>query len=77
MNKEKLNAHRFYLFTDGLSESLDKNKNELGIKGTKETINNNFNSSLEVELTSITKEIIDNSEKNKLTDDLTVVVIGK
>jgi len=77
VNKEKLNAHRFYLFTDGLSESLDKNKNELGIKGTKETINNNFNSSLEVELTSITKEIMDNSEKNKLTDDLTLVVIGK
>ena len=77
INKEKLNGHRFYAFTDGLSESLDKNKDELGINGAKETINNNYNSNLEVELNSISKEIIDNTEKDKLADDLTILVIGK
>jgi len=77
VNKEKLNRNRFYLFTDGLSESLDKNKNELGIKGSKETINNNYNSNLEAELNNISKEIIKNTEKDKLSDDLTILVIGK
>jgi Amt family ammonium transporter len=42
INKEKLNGHRFYIFTDGLSESLDKDKEELGIEGAKIIINNNI-----------------------------------
>ena len=77
LNKEKLNGNRFYAFTDGLSESLNLNLEELGIKGAKEIINNNYNSSLEVELNSISKEVINNSEKDILSDDLTVLVIGK
>ena len=77
LNKEKLNGKRFYAFTDGLSESLNLNLEELGIGGAKEIINKNYNSSLEVELNSISKEVINNSEKEILSDDLTVLVIGK
>jgi len=77
INKEKLNGYRFYAFTDGLSESLNKNKEEIGIDGAKEIINNNNNSNLEIELNSIAKEILSNSGKNKLEDDLTVLTIGK
>ena len=77
VNKEKLNGHRFYIFTDGLSESLDKDKEELGIEGAKIIINNNFNSSMEDELNNISKEIKENSAKDKLDDDLTIVIIGR
>ena len=77
VNKEKLNGHRFYIFTDGLSESLDKDKEELGIEGAKIIINNNFNSSMEDELNNISKEIKENSAKDKLDDDLTIVTIGR
>ena len=77
IDEKKLNGHRFYAFTDGLSESLNKNKEEIGIEGTKEIINNNNNSNLEMELNSIAKEILKNSGKNKLDDDLTVLTIGK
>ena len=77
VNKEKLNGHRFYIFTDGLSESLDKDKEELGIEGAKIIINNNFNSSMEDELNNITKEIKENSAKDTLDDDLTIVIIGR
>ena len=77
LNKEKLNGKRFYAFTDGLSESLDLKLEELGIVGTKKIINKNYNSSLDVELNSISKEVINNSEKEMLSDDLTLLVIGK
>jgi len=40
-------------------------------------INNNFNSSLEDELKNISKEVLNNSSKDKLDDDLTVLIIGK
>ena len=77
INKEKLNGYRFYAFTDGLSESLNTNKEEIRIDGAKEIINNNNNSNLEIELNSIAKEVLSNSGKNKLDDDLTVLTIGK
>jgi Amt family ammonium transporter len=77
INKKNLNGHRFYSFTDGLSESLNKNNKEIGIEGTKKIINNNFNSSLTSELDNISKEVLSNSQKNKLNDDLTILTIGK
>ena len=67
--KKILNGNRFYSFTDGLSESLDKNNEEVGIEGSKKIINNNFNSSLADELDNISKEVISNSSKDKLDDD--------
>ena len=77
INKKKLNGKRFYVFTDGLSESLDENNKELGIAGAKRIINRNFNSAVKVELTNISKEVIDKSRKKILSDDLTIVTIGK
>ena len=76
-NKKKLNGKRFYVFTDGLSESLDENNKELGIAGAKEIINRNFNSVVKVELTNISKEVVGKSRKKILSDDLTIVTIGK
>ncbi len=77
VNKKNLNGHRFYSFTDGLSESLNKNNEEIGIEGTKKIINNNFNSNLTDELDNISKEVLSNSYKDKLNDDLTVLTIGR
>ena len=77
INKKKLNGKRFYVFTDGLSESLDENNKELGIAGAKRIINRNFNSAVKVELTNISKEVVGKSKKKILSDDLTIVTIGK
>ena len=76
-NKKKLNGKRFYVFTDGLSESLDEKNKELGIVGAKGIINRNFNSVVKVELTNISKEVVGKSRKKILSDDLTIVTIGK
>ena len=76
-NKKKLNGKRFYVFTDGLSESLDEKNKELGIDGAKRIINSNFNSAVKVELTNISKEVVGKSRKKILSDDLTIVTIGK
>ena len=76
-NKKKLNGKRFYVFTDGLSESLDEKNKELGIAGAKRIINRNFNSAVKAELTNISKEVIGKSRKKILSDDLTIVTIGK
>ena len=77
VNKSKLNGYRFYAFTDGLSESLDKNNKEIGIEGSKEVINRNFNKNPDDELNLIAKEIAANANNKNLSDDLTLIVIGK
>ena len=77
INKINLNSNRLYAFTDGLSESLDENNQEIGIEGSKKVINNNFSKNINDELNNITKEITDSSKIKKLSDDLTIVVIGK
>ena len=85
----KLNGGRIYCFTDGFSECMDENNQEIGIDGVKELILKHENSSLEKELENATEEIRlkslkkDTIEKgikeNKdiLDDDLTIIVIGK
>ena len=60
-----------------MSESLDENNQEIGIEGSKKVINNNFSKNVNDELNNITKEITDSSKIKKLSDDLTIVVIGK
>lgn len=77
VKKEKLNDHRFFAFTDGLSESLNKKEEEIGIQGSKDIINSNHNQDLKSQLLNITKEVIKISGKNKLSDDLTILAIGK
>ena len=85
----KLNGGRIYCFTDGFSECLDENKQEIGIDGVKELILKHTNSSLQKELTSATeeirlkslkKEIVEDGVKKDndiLDDDLTIIAIGK
>ena len=77
INSINLNSNRLYAFTDGLSESLDENNQEIGIEGSKKVINNNFSNNINDELNNITKEITTSSKIEKLSDDLTIVVIGK
>jgi len=85
----KLNGGRIYCFTDGFSECLDENKQEIGIDGVKELILKHSNTSLQKELTSATEEIRlkslkkviveDGVKKDNdiLDDDLTIIAIGK
>jgi len=89
LEKFKLNGGRVYCFTDGFSESLDENKQEIGIEGVKDLINKHKNSSLKKELESATEEIRQKSLKKDykekgieessdiLDDDLTIIGIGK
>ena len=77
INRINLNSNRLYAFTDGLSESLDENNEEIGIEGSKKVINNNFSNNINDELNNITKEVTTSSKIEKLSDDLTIVVIGK
>ena len=85
----KLNGGRIYCFTDGFSECLDENKQEIGIDGVKELILKHTNSSLQKELTSATEEIRLKSLKKEIVEDgvkkdndilddyLTIIEIGK
>ena len=85
----KLEGGRVYCFTDGFSECLDENKEEIGIDGVKELIKKHKNSSLKKELESATEEIRQKSLKKDykekgikessdiLDDDLTIIGIGK
>ncbi len=89
LEKFKLNDSRVYCFTDGFSESLDENKNEIGIDGVKELLKRNQNSKLKIELEKVTEEIRQKSlkkeykekgleeDKGILDDDLTILGIGK
>tara|TARA_B100001741_G_scaffold284775_1_gene260551 strand:- start:715 stop:1263 length:549 start_codon:yes stop_codon:yes gene_type:complete len=89
LEKFKLNSSRVYCFTDGFSESLDENKNEIGIDGVKELLKRHQNSKLKIELQKATEEIRQKSlkkeykekgfkeDKSILEDDLTILGIGK
>ena len=76
-NTKQLNNHRFYTFTDGLSESFDEKGEEIGIEGSIKIIENNYNKDLNEQLSNITKEVIKASGDKKLSDDLTLLSIGK
>ena len=53
----KLDEGRIYCFTDGFSECLDENRNEIGIDGVKKLLLNHQNSSLQKELENSAEEI--------------------
>jgi Amt family ammonium transporter len=76
INKQVLNGNKFYVFTDGLSESLDEEGKEIGINGSIKIIENNYTKDSEKHLSDISKKIIKISEHGKLSDDLTVISIG-
>ena len=76
-NKTKLNGSRFYAFTDGLSESLNNKGEEIGIDGSIDIIEENYNKDTSKQLDNITKSVINTSQSQKLSDDLTLITIGK
>ena len=77
VNKKQLKDHRFYVFTDGLSESFDNKGEEIGIEGSIKIIENNYDKDVKKQLSNITKEVIKNASGNKLNDDLTLLSVGK
>jgi Amt family ammonium transporter len=76
INKQVLNGNKFYVFTDGLSESLDEKGKEIGIDGSIKIIEDNYTKDSKKHLSDITKKIIKVSEPGKLSDDLTLISIG-
>ena len=84
-----LNGGRVYCFTDGFSECMNEENQEIGINGVKELIIKHQNSSLKKELENATEEIRLRSLKKGMTekgikenndildDDLTIIGIGK
>ena len=76
INKQVLNGNKFYVFTDGLSESLDVEGKEIGIEGSIRVIEDNYTKESKKHLSDITKEIIKMSGSGKLSDDLTLISVG-
>ena len=72
----KLENKRFYAFTDGLSESLNSNGEEIGIDGSLKIIEQNFNADSSKHLSDISNSVINTAGDNKLSDDLTLISIG-
>jgi Amt family ammonium transporter len=84
----KLDGGRVYCFTDGFSECMDENKQEIGIEGIKDLILKHKNPSLKKELENATEEIrlktlktgtLEKGIKENndiLDDDLTIIGIG-
>ena len=60
-------------FTDGLSESLNDNGEEIGIDGSIKIIEQNYNKETTKQLDNITKSVINVSKSQKLSDDLTLI----
>ena len=76
-HKVKLENNRFYAFTDGLSESLNSSGEEIGIEGSLKIIEQNFNTDSRKQLSDISNSVIDTAGDKKLSDDLTLISIGK
>ncbi len=76
-HKVKLENNRFYAFTDGLSESLNSSGEEIGIDGSLKIIEQNFNTDSSKQLSDISNTVINTAGDNKLSDDLTLISIGK
>tara|TARA_B100000674_G_scaffold432872_1_gene390907 strand:- start:7 stop:357 length:351 start_codon:yes stop_codon:yes gene_type:complete len=77
IQKTKLNGSRFYAFIDGLSESLNDNGEEIGIDGSIDIIEQNYNKDTIKQLDNITKTVIGSGQNQNLSDDLTLISIGK
>ena len=77
VHKIKLENKRFFAFTDGLSESLNSDGEEIGIDGSLKIIEDNFNIDPAKQLSDISNTVISTVGSNKLSDDLTLISIGK
>ena len=76
LEKARLASSRFYVFTDGLSESLNSKGKEIGIEGSIKIIEDNFNSDLKKQLKDVTSEVVKVAGGKNLSDDLTLVGLG-
>tara|TARA_B100000886_G_scaffold202207_1_gene139629 strand:+ start:586 stop:2736 length:2151 start_codon:yes stop_codon:yes gene_type:complete len=76
INKVKLGDRRFYAFTDGLSESLNNEGEEIGIEGSLKIIEENYNKDSNKQLSDISNNVIKTAGSNNLSDDLTLISIG-
>ena len=77
VHKIKLEDKRFFAFTDGLSESLNSEGEEIGIDGSLKIIEDNFNADSGKQLSDISNTVISTAGSSKLSDDLTLISIGK
>jgi Amt family ammonium transporter len=77
VHKIKLENKRFFAFTDGLSESLNSEGEEIGIEGSLKIIEDNFNTDSGKQLSDISNMVISTAGDNNLSDDLTLISIGK
>ncbi len=77
VNKVKLGNNRFFAFTDGLSESLNISGEEIGIDGSLKLIEQNFNTDSSKQLSDISNAVIKTAGDSNLSDDLTLISIGK
>ena len=76
LEKTILTSSRFYVFTDGLSESFDRSGKEIGVDGSIKIIESKFNSDLKKQLQDVTDEVIKVAGDKNLSDDLTLVGLG-
>ena len=67
----------FMCMETGLSESLNDKGEEIGIDGSIEIIEENYNKDTSEQLDKITKSVINISQNRNLSDDLTLITIGK
>ncbi len=69
-----LKDKRLFIFTDGITEAINKKGEELGVEGIKQILEKNkgLSTKREVEKTVLTIQ----QTTEKLTDDLTLLVIG-
>ena len=77
VKKVKLGNNRFFAFTDGLSESLNISGEEIGIDGSLKLIEQNFNTDSSKQLSDISNAVIKTAGESNLSDDLTLISIGK
>lgn len=69
------NGDILFLYTDGVTEAMDKNQNEFGEKKVIEILRRKFNSSSKEIIDSIIKEIQIHSEGCSQYDDITMICI--
>ena len=76
-HKIKLENNRFFAFTDGLSESLNSSGEEIGIDGSLAIIEEYYNKDSAKQLSDISNAVINKAGNKNLSDDLTLISIGK
>ena len=67
----------FMLLLMVLSESLNEEGKEIGIDGSINIIEQNYNKDTSKQLDDITKSVVGDRKNQTLTDDLTLISIGK